>query len=141
VLESDGDVRPLVDLDWKQTYDGRDQNPFTDAELCTGTSEKITAIGKGVADFHNCRSEFTGLTYFNSEGSDKFRSLYGEIRKEYEDGTRKNLAGVPFRKAYVTHLLQEMIMRGQNLAPVEINGGWIEVDTMMDYNKAVEMFG
>lgn len=141
VLKGQGHIRAVVDLDWAQTYDGRDQNPFTDAELVTGTPDRITAIGKNIADAGNCRAEFTGILYLDEAGAEIFRGLYRKLRAEFESGRRETLAGVPFRKAYLSHLLQELILRGEHLYPVDIHGGWVEIDTAFDYERAQNQFG
>ena len=41
---------------------------------------------------------------------------------------------IPFEKSYMTDLLQGLIKESFPLNPVFINGGWIELDSIEDYN-------
>jgi hypothetical protein len=41
-----------------------------------------------------------------------------------------------FEKAYLIHLLQDMLVCGQSMALVDTPGGYIEVDTQKDFEYA-----
>ena len=63
------------------------------------------------------------------------------LRQAYH-ARRKEFAGQPYReakvfeKAYLIHLLQDMIESGRQMVHVDTPGGYIEVDTQQDFEYA-----
>jgi hypothetical protein len=63
------------------------------------------------------------------------------LRKFYHR-RREEFAGKPYReaktfeKAYLIHLLQDMIEHGEQMAHVDTPGGYIEIDTQEDFDYA-----
>ena len=43
-----------------------------------------------------------------------------------------------FRKAYMTDMLQELVDRRVRVDPILIQRGWMEFDTVEDYEKALQ---
>jgi len=43
-------------------------------------------------------------------------------------------SNLPFEKSYMTDLLQGLIMAGYSLKAIPIENGWLEVDSLNDYN-------
>jgi hypothetical protein len=80
--------------------------------------------------------EYIGVAKFAVEGAQALRRHYHRRREEF--------AGKPFReakvfeKAYLIHLLQDMIETGQPMKHVDTPGGYIEVDTQQDFDYARE---
>ena len=46
----------------------------------------------------------------------------------------------PIEKAYMTDLLMEMILMGYPVTAVPIDNGWLEVDTVNDYESLAQDF-
>ena len=57
---------------------------------------------------------------------------YNEAKKEYWEKPWQQ-SGKPFRQAYMTDLIQELIDRDKLVSSVIIEGGWMEFDTNEDY--------
>ena len=53
---------------------------------------------------------------------------------------------VPFQhaasleKAYITDMIQELIDNGQPVQSIDIEGGWMEIDTPQDLERARKVF-
>jgi choline kinase len=98
----------------------------------------VTRIHRDIptADAHG---EFIGVAKFSADGAARLRQHYHRCRERY--------AGRPFReaklfeKAYLIHLLQEMVESGEQLAHVDTPGGYIEVDTQQDFDYARRHWG
>ena len=77
----------------------------------------------------------------------KFSPRGAEIFKHHFDEAKKLYWGKPFQraatfeKAYLTDILQNMVDLGVSIHCVTIEGGWKEIDTVQDYERAVAEFG
>jgi NDP-sugar pyrophosphorylase family protein len=45
----------------------------------------------------------------------------------------------PVEQAYMTDLLTEMILMGADIHAVVVEGGWLEIDTVEDYESVITM--
>ncbi|MBA7700871.1 hypothetical protein ES703_109596 [subsurface metagenome] len=45
-----------------------------------------------------------------------------------------------FEKAYLTDMLQDLVLLGVDIHCVIIKRGWREIDTVEDYEKAIKIF-
>ena len=67
--------------------------------------------------------------------------MVGQLRKHFH-AAREQFAGKPFReaavfeKAYLIHLLQDMIEKSVTMAHADVAGEYIEVDTQQDFELA-----
>ncbi len=133
LLRSDADISLATDSEWLVRYEHRTEHPSDDAEKVTVSSGVITEIHREIPE-SVAHGEFIGLTRFSAAGAAAFRQHYHQRRAEF--------AGRPFReaglfeKAYLIHLLQDMIEAGQRMVHVDTPGGYIEVDTQQDFEYA-----
>jgi phosphoenolpyruvate phosphomutase len=127
-----------VDVSWAKTYEGRDQHPVAEAELVKVEDGKVVRIGKGVVDPEVAHGEFIGLAKFSKSGVEAMKAVYHLIERE-----RPSLpfqSSPSLEKAYLNDMLQELIDTGNQVNAVDINDGWIEIDTPQDLAKARERF-
>ena len=55
------------------------------------------------------------------------------FRRAYDEMDRHAVYdGAPFERLYMTSFLQALIDSGWPVAAVEVDGGWLEVDTLQD---------
>ncbi|MDA1053062.1 MAG: phosphocholine cytidylyltransferase family protein [Planctomycetota bacterium] len=133
VIDRDADIALGVDSDWLVRYQHRTEHPSDDAEKVTVSNGVITRIHREI-DEGDAHGEFIGLAKFSKAGAIAFREHYHRRRDE--------CAGRPFReakvfeKAYLIHLLQDMLEAGHRMAHVDTPGGYIEVDTQQDFEYA-----
>lgn len=137
VANCEHDIALGVDSDWLVRFEHRTEHPSDDAEKVTVTNGAVTRVHREIAEA-DAHGEFIGLAKFSSAGAAAFREHYHRRREEF--------AGQPFReakvfeKAYLIHLLQDMIEAGQRMAHVDTPGGYIEVDTQQDFEYAREFW-
>jgi choline kinase len=121
LVASAADVALLVDTDWRERYRPRTQHPESDGEKVRLRDGRVTEVNRAIPS-DEAPAEFTGVA-----------------RQRYD--------GKPFReaplfeKAYMIHLLQEMLEAGVEMAAVETDGGYFEIDTSEDYELAQRGWG
>ncbi len=124
----------VVDTEWAQTYDGRDAHPVAQAELCNiAPSGLVTEVGKQVGPEH-AFGEFIGLARFSAPLLARLTALYQtalQTRPDAPFGAARSL-----REAYLTDLVNEGIARDEAFSVLAIEGGWREIDTVQDLERA-----
>jgi len=138
LLQSKKDISLVVDTDWAQRYKGRTLHPTDEAELVVVKNDRIVKISK----FMNpdlAHGEFIGLAKFTRKGAEILIRNYKRIRTSQWCGFKefhRFQDAVSIDKAYLTDMLQELSGRGYPIYNVDINGGWLEIDTSQDLQIA-----
>ena len=133
IATCDEDIALAVDTDWLKRYESRTEHPSDDAEKVTVRGGVIERIHREIPEA-DAYGEFIGLAKFSPGGATALRDLF-HLRRESHSGRRYREAAV-FEKAYLIHLLQDMIECGQQMVNVDTPGGYIEVDTQQDFEYA-----
>ncbi len=133
LLEGAGEITAVVDTLWRERYRGRTEHPMADGEKVITSAGRITRVHRDIEpDLAN--GEFTGVVRFSVDGARSLREHYHRCRAK--------CAGRPFReaavfeKAYLIHLLQEMIEQGESIHHVDVPGEYWEIDTQQDFAMA-----
>ncbi len=133
LLQSADEISLGVDTGWLERYTHRTEHPSDDAEKVTAESGQVTRIHREIPE-PDAYGEYIGVAKFSAGGAAALRRHYRLRREEF--------AGRPFReakvfeKAYLIHLLQDMLEAGQPMTHVDTPGGYIEVDTQQDFEYA-----
>lgn len=122
------DLAIAVDPRWTDHYLGRTDHPIAEAEqvLFDGQGRAVR-IGKITAGTVEGNGEFIGLMKLSQAGCEAFRRGFHQVAR--------------FDEASVADLLQEMIDRGLSIHCEPIGGGWGEIDTVQDYQRALAALG
>lgn len=138
VLDTPGDIVLCVDRQWKSIYEGRDQHPLTEAEVARCDGERVVRVGKKTVSVEDAHGEYIGLFRASPAGARLLQERYRERLATHLDqpyGTAKSL-----RKAYVTDLFNDLIDDGVPVHVAYIDGGWREIDTVQDLERAELLF-
>ncbi len=133
LTQSPADIVLGVDTQWLLRYQSRSQHPADDAEKVTARNGLVTRIHRGISE-QEAYGEYIGAAKFTPQGARLLRESYHRRRSEF--------AGRPWReaklfeKAYLIHLLQDMLEQGIEMSHVDTPGGYIEVDTQEDFEYA-----
>ncbi len=133
LLESDKDITLSADTCWTDRYVHRTQHPPDDAEKVTVADGRVTRVHRGIAPA-DAHGEYTGVAKFSAVGAAALKEHYARCRE--------NFAGKPFReaavfeKAYLIHLLQDMIENGVTMHHSDTPGEYMEIDTQEDFDLA-----
>ncbi len=135
ILRCDADIALACDTDWLTRYEHRTEHPSDDAEKVTAANGQVTRIHRQIPE-DEAYGEYIGLAKFSASGAAALRRCYHDRRATF--------AGKPYRearvfeKAYLIHLLQDMLEDGQPMGHADTPGGYIEVDTQQDFDYARE---
>jgi choline kinase len=138
LLQSKHDISIVVDADWAKMYEKRTLHPTDEAELVRVKDGKVIQISK----FMNpdvAHGEFIGLAKFSEKGAEILARNYKRCLDNSWCGFKELQRfhdSTSFEKAYLTDILQELIDRGYPIHNVGIKGGWMEIDTLQDLQKA-----
>ncbi len=139
LCRSQKDIAIGVDIDWKDYYLGRKDHPITEAEnVIFDSDNKVVKIGKISADREEVHGEFIGMMKLTKHGCEIFRRHYHRAKKIF-DGKSFQRAKI-FQNAYLTDLLQDMADLGVPIHCEIIGSAWKEIDTVEDFEKAVNAF-
>ena len=67
-------------------------------------------------------------------------SAIKNARSNFHKQLRPWMTQHPIKKAYMTDLLMEVILMGYHVKAVPIENGWLEVDTVSDYETLARDF-
>ncbi|MFX0049659.1 MAG: NTP transferase domain-containing protein [Candidatus Hermodarchaeota archaeon] len=139
LLDSPHDISLIIDTEWAKRYKGRTDHPTDEAELACVENGLVIRLSK----FFNpdvAYGEFIGLAKFSQKGAEILRRNYHRAKENkwtkfngrFHDATIMDYA-------YLTDMIQELIMRGYPVHSVDIKNNWVEIDTMQDYEYAKAM--
>lgn len=137
LLKSSHDISIVVDIDWHDYYIGRHDHPVTEAEnVVLDANGDVLRIGKNLTADSNAHGEFIGMMKFSPRGADVFKRNFHRARNRYWNKPFQRAS--IFQQAYLTDLIQEIVDQGVSVHCVIIKGGWKEIDTVEDYEKALQ---
>jgi len=138
LIQSDADIALIADVNWTQHYEGRYQHPVAEAELVKVEKGRVVKIGKDVVRPEEAHGEFIGLAKFTKAGIKVMRAAYHRVADECPNEPFHNAASLD--KAYMTDMIQELVDIGSPVKSVDIAGGWMEIDTPQDLERAQTLF-
>ena len=139
LLESDADISIVVDIDWRNYYEGRKDHPLEEAEnVIFNANNEVTDIGKIFTEKDDVFGEFIGMMKLSPRGAKVFTRHFHRAKELYWD--RPFQRAKIFQKAYITDMIQEMVDLGVPIHCVIIERGWKEIDTVEDYRNALVEF-
>lgn len=121
LLASPHPITLVVDTAWRARYQHRSQHPPTDGEKVQSADGRLTRIHRDI-DPDAAHGEFIGVAKFTAEGAAMLKRAHAAA------GLSDN--------SYFIPLLQRMIEDGVEIAHVDIDGGYHEIDTQEDYDLA-----
>ncbi len=133
LVASSDDIALSVDTDWLTRYEHRTEHPSDDAEKVTARNGSVTRVHREISEA-DAHGEYTGVARFSAQGAAALREHYHRCREKHA-GKSFREAQV-FEKAYLIHLLQDMLEAGVAMTHVDSPGGYIEIDTQEDFDYA-----
>ena len=77
---------------------------------------------------------------FSNKAVNILKDFYHECKKISKKKSNPLNANLPFEKSFMTDLLQGLINSNYQLRSVPIHGGWLELDTISDFEIYQRMF-
>ena len=135
LINSNWDSSVIIDNQWKKYWQMRFENPLDDVEsLRIDENGLITNIGMKVNSLEEIQGQYIGLMKFKNEGVKNLKKIYKKSKLKSVKGVNLLNQNIPFEKSYMTDLIQAMINEGVKINAVKITNGWLELDSIDDYN-------
>jgi phosphoenolpyruvate phosphomutase len=136
VLESKSDIGVTIDEDYWEYWSARADKPEEDIEsLVIDDTGKIIDLGNTKCSRDEAKVRYVGLIKFSKVGVEVLKRIYHENKEKHFHQEQPWLRSKSFKKAYMTCILQAIINSGQRIEPIIIRRGWLEFDTVEDYEK------
>ncbi len=135
LIESKDDFSVVIDKEWKKYWDIRFDNPLDDAESLILDSENyIKNIGQKTTNLDEIQGQYIGLMKFKGLGTKSVKEFYKKTLNLSKIGKNPLNSKLPFRLSYMTDFLQGLINENYKLKAIGIENGWLELDSIQDYN-------
>ena len=117
----------VIDRQWESYWRIRMEDPLVDAEtLRLEDKGRVLELGKKPSSLDDIQGQYVGMIKFQENIIDGIVQFYhGLDRSEMFDGK-------DFDNMYMTSFLQALINGGFDVRAVEIENGWLEVDSIQD---------
>lgn len=141
LLDSNRDISIVVDDSWAPYWALRFEEPLSDAEALSIDEEGcIKVIGQKANCLDDVQAAYIGLMKFTKKGLDLFTQSFLNAQECAESGGASWGILKPFKEAYMTDMLQGLINEGCELYAIHIDGQWLEIDDVKDYQLAQRFF-
>ncbi|PIN73368.1 hypothetical protein COV20_04010 [Candidatus Woesearchaeota archaeon CG10_big_fil_rev_8_21_14_0_10_45_16] len=137
ILDSPSDVGVTVDEDYWEYWQSRADNPEDDMESLIIEDGRIVDLGNTKCTREDAKVRYVGLIKLSKAGVQKLREVYHQNKIDHFLKNKPWLRSKSFKKAYMTCLIQALINSGQEVKPITIRRGWLEFDTVEDYERYV----
>jgi choline kinase len=123
----------VVDKRWLPYWKKRFDNPYTDAETCILSNDKIIELGQKVSKNVKTEYQYIGLI--------KIRSILLEKIFEILKKDKKAISiNKSFKALYLTDLINYLITKkNMKISPIVISGKWLEIDNLKDHKIAKKL--
>lgn len=134
LVNDTNDFSVIVDENWHDLWNLRFKNPLDDAEsLQIDENSFLQSIGQPVKKIEEIQSQYIGLMKFQNEGIVDLKSCYKNTKEISKKGINPLNPKINFENSYMTDLLNYLVKNGTKIKAVKIFGGWLELDSMNDY--------
>lgn len=141
LINSENDFSVIVDRQWKKYWKIRTKNPLDDLEsMKIDHEQNILSIGKKIDNLNEIQGQYIGLMKFQYDAISKIKSFYTKSKSISQTIHSNPLnSNLSFEKSYMTDFLQGLIDDGEKLKAIDIDNGWLELDTIEDYNLYLKL--
>ena len=136
LLKRTAGISLLSNRNWEKLWRVRMENPLDDLEsFKVSRSGRLLEIGGKLKSFNELHGQFMGVVKIH-------RSIATAVLKAYEELKSKSHPNLDtFNNMYMTDFLQYLIYNGFEMDVEQVDGGWLEVDTVNDlktYNDLIK---
>ena len=107
----------VIDSEWRRLWELRFDDPLSDAETLRIEDDRVVEIGAEPSGYNEIDGQYIGLIKVRRDYVDEFVDAYDSLDQS---------------SIHMTRFIQHLIDTAWQVAPVEMDGGWLEVDTLED---------
>jgi L-glutamine-phosphate cytidylyltransferase len=129
LMACDEPVAVAVNTRWRELWEKRMPDPLQDAEtMKRDAAGFVRELGKKARSYDEIDGQYMGLIKLRASHLRAFADFHDRLdRKGLYDGKSRAMM-------YMTSFLQLLIDAGWRVKGVPVPGGWLEVDTMEDWD-------
>lgn len=137
VMRCKAEIGVVADVEWKDYWVARLGNHKKDSEsFVIGKDNKIISLGAENPSEEDMDARYVGLIKFSKGAWPKIKEIYDcAVKTSWEKPWH---ASKSFKKAHTTDFLQELIDKGLDVRAIKIQHGWMEFDTVEDYENSLK---
>ena len=141
LINSNEDFSVIVDKNWEKYWEIRFDNPLEDAEsLKLDNKNNILEIGQNDKNIKEIQGQYIGLMKFQKKGVKTIKEFYEKTKEKSKNNKNPLNSNLPFKESYMTDFIQGLIHHGCKIKAILIKGGWLELDTIDDYEMYNKMY-
>lgn len=134
LLNCSEEIALMVDKNWKSLWSLRLENPLDDAETLKLDKGFVTELGKKPISYSEIEGQYTGLIKIRGDKIKEFKDFYLNLDRT------ASYDGQDFFNMYMTSFLQMLINSGWKAKAVEVEGGWLEIDSVDDLDCYEDLY-
>jgi len=120
LIDVSGDISMVYDVAWKSLWTGRFTDPLEDAETFKQKNGQLLDIGAKAKNIDKIEGQFIGLLKFTPQGWLLIEKLLAGLQPGVCDSLD------------MTGLLKRLLVSGEAISVVPVDGQWVEVDSDSD---------
>lgn len=136
LLSGSHDVAVAVDTEWRRYWRMRYGTEERDTESLRLKGDRIVSLGREGEPPGDIEARYVGLLKFSSKGIEWLKAVWEKYKGPFWDRPWQ-VSGRPLRQAYMTDVVQALIDEGHEVHAVKSRNGWLEFDTVEDYEHAL----
>ena len=129
------DITLVVDTDWIKYWKLRIDDPLDDAHETVTIDDKgdVTSIGQEVKNIDTVDGHFIGLMKIQNNGADDMKNFYHKSKNKSTKSFNPLNPNLTFENSRLVDLIHGMINEGIKVNVSTTKNGWLEFDTVKDY--------
>ena len=132
LLKIKNDISVVVDKKWKEYWSLRIDETISEATETAVYNNQNLIESIGIKN-SNANGHFIGLMKLQNEGSKKFKELFLKTKESKKNGKNDLNENLSFEKLRIVDLLSGLIKKNVKVNSILIDNGWLEFDTINDY--------
>lgn len=135
LIESNADITLVVDKNWIEYWKLRVENPIDDAHetVILDSEDNIIGIGQEVKNIDEVDGHFIGLMKVQNDGIKLLKDFYHKSKRNATSEYNPLNPHLTFENSRLVDLIQGLVCSGIQVKSIPIKNGWLEFDTIKDY--------
>ena len=134
LIKSPADISIVVDTDWIKYFKYRIDDPINDAHECVvADGDNVSSIGLEVKSLDDVDGHFIGLMKIQNTGIKILKDFYHKFKLESTETFNPLNSNLTFENSRLVDFIQGLILSGINIKLIPVKNGWLEFDTLQDY--------
>jgi len=130
LIQNNGKFVVTIDEKWRELWESRMDDPLKDAEtMKMDDNGIIVEIGKKPRSYDEIQGQYIGLFKISKSIMKNVRNFYHSLDESVYDDKHD------YQNMYMTSFIQLVIERLMSVKAQIIQRGWLEFDTIEDYEK------